>query len=88
LERDPFMKSEKPIQILIEQCPHCKRKHTYPLIIQRVTVMGLSGNKEEQKTFTCVFTCPNTGEQFEAQVSLKKAPQENILSIQVESASL
>lgn len=81
------MKTEDRTRVLIEQCPLCEREHTYRLIIQRVTVIGLSGNKEEQKAFTCVFTCPHTGEQFEAQVTLEKAPQESTLSIRVEGVS-
>jgi hypothetical protein len=48
--------------------------------------MGLSGNKEELKTFTGVFTCPTTGELFEAPIALKKAPDEDILAVRVESA--
>ncbi len=76
----------RSIRIVIEKCPFCKNNHEFSIIIKRVKVMGLSGDRDDSQSFTCLFTCPETGETFESVVPLKKSLWEKILSVRAESA--
>jgi hypothetical protein len=49
----------------IKICPKCHKTHNYKLEVKRSIVLGFSGEAESKKSFTRLFTCPETQDDFE-----------------------
>jgi hypothetical protein len=71
--------------ISIECCPKCGKMHKYPLIVRRSLILSLSDSEKQEhiRTFTCLFTCPSTGEAFQAEIVVKTPSIGDVESVQV-----
>ena len=72
--------------ILIDECPHCRRRHKYALDVERSTIMfpgrGAGGQMAEFH-FTRLFTCPDTGKDFQAEIILSEPRGSKIDALRV-----
>ena len=71
--------------LTIEQCPKCKARHVYQLIISRSPMWysGYKGTFAIEQHFTKSFTCPQTGESFQENITVLESPYMIIKSLQV-----
>ena len=55
--------------ISIDRCPLCEKKHSFPLQVQHSTASF--ARKPLPHTYTRLFTCPTTGQTFQAPVTIE-----------------
>lgn len=68
-------------------CPKCRRQHLYILNVRRSIVfqdikIG-SSYASTQKSFRRLFSCPVTGDDFEASVVLTETPLNKIEGVEI-----
>ena len=76
--------------LTIELCPLCKNPHQFNVEVERAISMAyLSFNTPKQKTrfFTRLFTCPKTGNDFQARFSLTESTNSTIESVNITGIS-
>ena len=74
--------------ILTLACPVCNKIHKYELEVHRSfssSFMPFQSSKEESlpKYFTRLFTCPNTGKDFQARFCITEKSSASIKSVAV-----
>ena len=74
--------------IEIQECPLCKKTHTYRLKVERSVViknMMMSGLNERpgREEFTRLFVCPVKGQEFQATFFLYDTSYGSITSVEV-----
>jgi len=73
-------------------CPFCRESHTYALEVQRDPVTEfilmrppeLPGCAAAEKSFTRIFTCPTTGRDFQAKITVPQPRGTKVSSVDVE----
>jgi len=79
--------TSKKDTLTIKQCPLCKNSHTYELKIMRSFVMydlaSLRDHEPKRKSYTRLFSCPETKEDFQASFIIVEYPGNPIESVEV-----
>ncbi|HWP32591.1 MAG TPA: hypothetical protein VNL97_02475 [Solirubrobacterales bacterium] len=69
-------------------CPICNRTHTYPIDVDRSLIMYFEAPRDttpKERSFTKLFICLKTGEDFQGTVTLLESVYERILDLTVRS---
>jgi hypothetical protein len=73
--------------LTIGKCPKCPKAHRYELNVKRSLIMfeiNISSTySPTKKYFTRLFTCPTTGQDYQARFWIMEAPHAPIESLEV-----
>jgi hypothetical protein len=74
--------------LTVAKCPKCSGSHKYLLEVQRsyslgYTPLGPQPFRMGKKSFTRLFTCPVTAEDFQAIFWIKEEPNASIQAVEV-----
>jgi C4-type Zn-finger protein len=77
------MSDPQPIKLA---CPLCPNKHTFPVTIERSSIsyfMRPEDDAPKRRSFTRLFVCPTTSQQFQARLTFTETPYDPILTVTV-----
>jgi len=76
-------------KLTISKCPKCTQSHAYTLEVQRsvsvayTTILGSPETRGQRRSFTRLFTCPITGEDFQARFWVFEEASSKIKTVKV-----
>jgi hypothetical protein len=76
--------------LTIDKCPKCSLKHEYQIKVRRTLITSMLDFADRTRsghpvTFTRLFTCPETGDDFQARLVLYQEGNSQIDSVEIRS---